>query len=272
MVANVMPIIRVMTFNVRGAYCNDGANVWQDRASLNVATLRRHAPDLIGFQELQDGNIRLYEQDLADYRSFPGPRYGDDEPFAYPGIWWEPLALSPVEQGGFWLSETPDRHSAAWDTACIRSAAWVRFRLAEGGTEFVHLNTHLDHVSERARVEGAKLIVDRLRPWAEEGTPVVVTGDFNCPPDSDAYGRFIEADFIDAFRASGHDSEENESTFHAFTGALDHSFRMDWVLVRPGKTTVTVETCTTRRDADPPLYPSDHFPVVADLRFPSLSS
>jgi endonuclease/exonuclease/phosphatase family metal-dependent hydrolase len=262
-----MSILRIMTFNVRGAHCADGDNEWPKRAALNVAVIRRHAPDLIGFQELQVENIYDYDEGLESYGPYPGPPYGDAEPFAYPGIWWNPERLTALDPGGFWLSETPDEHSASWDTACIRSAAWMRFRVADGKTELVHLNTHLDHVSERARVEGARLIVERTRRWDDEGTPMIVTGDFNCPPDSEPYEVLASAGFEDVFRRVGCPSEENESTFHAFTGAPDHSFRMDWILVRPGTTTVTVERCAAIRDAEPPLYPSDHFPVIADVLF-----
>src|ERR671914_442322 len=42
--------LRVMTFNIRGAVHRDGENAWPHRAALNVATIARHAPDLIGFQ------------------------------------------------------------------------------------------------------------------------------------------------------------------------------------------------------------------------------
>lgn len=41
---------RVMSFNIRGASdTHDGANGWSKRAALNVATIRKYAPDLIGF-------------------------------------------------------------------------------------------------------------------------------------------------------------------------------------------------------------------------------
>jgi hypothetical protein len=60
---------------------------------------------------------------------------------------WRAERLRPIAADGFWLSETPGEHSRSWETDCIRSAGWVRFRCLESGAEFVHLNTHLDHIS-----------------------------------------------------------------------------------------------------------------------------
>ena len=49
--------LRVMSFNIRGSRFSDGDNIWPNRAPLNVETIRAHAPDLIGFQELDLGNL-----------------------------------------------------------------------------------------------------------------------------------------------------------------------------------------------------------------------
>ena len=44
--------MRVMSFNVRGAsHRRDGDNLWEERAAMNVETIRRCGPDVIGFQE-----------------------------------------------------------------------------------------------------------------------------------------------------------------------------------------------------------------------------
>jgi hypothetical protein len=53
-----------MTFNVRGSYHRDGLNTWNNRAPLNVETIKHHAPHLIGFQELQGGNLETYQEVL----------------------------------------------------------------------------------------------------------------------------------------------------------------------------------------------------------------
>lgn len=262
--------LRVVTFNVRGSYHRDGENAWNRRAALNVRTIARQGPDLIGFQELQDGNEYFYARDLGGYEHVLGLRYENRPPHAYNAIYWDPGRLRMLDAGGFWLSETPDRFSGSWETRQIRSANWMRLRPVSGGPEFVHLNTHLDHVSDRARVEGSRLILDWLDGPEADGAPVLLTGDFNCEPSSKVRDVFARAGFVDAHAAAGHAPAK---TFHAFRGegfrgrdpSKEH--RMDWVLLRDGSRGErwTVEGYSIVRDAEPPMYPSDHYPVVADL-------
>ena len=261
--------LRVLSFNIRGALFDDGLNRWPNRAGLNVRTILRHAPDLIGFQELHQGNLDVYRERLAGYDYRLGPPYNDDEPhYQYPAIFWNPKRVHVTESGGFWLSLTPERHSGSWDTACIRSAAWVRCVWLETGLAFALLNTHLDHVSELARVEGARLILQRLQPEIEAGTPIVTTGDFNCEPGSAAHRLFLEQGFVDAFAAAGW--ADPTPSFHAFRGrefepGPGQAGRIDWILTRDGRQRFTIAACDLVDDAEPPLYPSDHYPALADL-------
>lgn len=259
-----------MTFNVRGAYWErDGQNFWPERAALNVTTIRRHAPDLIGFQELQDGNMAVYEQELAGYRWSLGPRYGNAAPFEYPAIAWNPAALRLSAIGGFWLSTTPMRYSSSWASACIRSAQWARFQSTSvRGTpsSMLVLNTHLDHVSAEARLEGARLIMARLAAIALPDEPLIITGDFNCDPGTPPYQAFIDAGMRDCFLAAGHQDGPEAYTFHGFLGSeRPHEpgwgERIDWVLAR----NASVKACTIVLDQEPPRYPSDHYPVLADV-------
>ena len=262
--------LRVMTFNVRGSYHRDGENAWTRRAALNVRTITRQKPDVIGFQELQDGNARFYGRELVGYEHVLGHRYENRAPHAYNAIYWDPGRLEMLDAGGFWLSETPGRFSGSWESRQIRSANWVRFRPIFGGPEFVHINTHLDHVSERARVEGSALILKWLDGPEADGAPVLLTGDFNCEPRSKARDVFERAGFVDAHLAAGH---EPAKTFHAFRGAgfrgrdPSKEHRIDWVLLRDGSRGErwSMKGYSVVSDAEPPVYPSDHYPVVADL-------
>ncbi len=261
--------MRVMSFNIRGALFDDGVNRWPNRADLNIHTIARHAPDLIGFQELHQGNYDVYRERLTGYAFSLGPPYNDSEPhYQYPAIFWNPGRLTCLETGGFWISETPERHSGSWGTACIRSAAWARFALADTGDTFLHLNTHLDHVSELARAEGARLIARRLGELADPDWPIVVSGDFNCMPGTAAHQAFTERAYVDACQRAGQASPAY--SFHNYQGRdyqpkPHETDRIDWILLRDGRKRWSVASCALIYDAEPPLYPSDHFPLLADL-------
>jgi hypothetical protein len=60
-------LLRVMTFKVRGSSHRDRGNVRNNRAQLNVQKIKHHKPHLIGFQELQDGNLETCKRKLPEY-------------------------------------------------------------------------------------------------------------------------------------------------------------------------------------------------------------
>jgi endonuclease/exonuclease/phosphatase family metal-dependent hydrolase len=257
--------LNIMTYNIRGALYDDGLNSWPNREPLNVRLLQQHTPDLIGFQEVHQENLAILQASNGGYVHLAGTPYNDDPPYQYAAIAWNPQHLRLIDSGGFWLSKTPNRHSSSWDTACIRSATWTKLEWLETGLTFLHLNTHLDHISELARVEGAKLILKFLEA---AGLPLVMTGDFNCPPASPAYRLFIEHGFVDAYVAAGNHAAR--WTYHGYRGQAysphegDYD-RIDWILLRDWDVEMRVGTCTIMEDSQPPLYPSDHYPVMARL-------
>ena len=271
-----MAAIRIMTFNVQGCtYPQEGPHSWGSRAALNVETIRRYAPDLIGFQEVQSGNLATYGEELAGYDHVAGNRYGDVEPAEHTSIFWRRERFTLVESGEFWLSETPDEPSSAWGVPYPLGATWVKLRRTDDGAHLVHLNTHYEDGpdGEVSRVEGSALITRRLAQLQAGGIPAIVTGDFNCNPWHRPYRIFLDGGFSDTYRAAGHGDSAASSTFHGFRGAgyvalewgREVFWRVDWLLTRDGASRLQTTSCTIARDADPPVYPSDHFPVVAEV-------
>lgn len=83
--------------------------------------------------------------------------------------------------GEFWLSRTPDEPSNDWGVSYPLGATWVKLQDATTGFPLLHLNTHLEDgdEGELSRVEGSKLIVERISQLQASSIPVLVTGDFN---------------------------------------------------------------------------------------------
>lgn len=270
-----MSTLRVMTFNIHGSYN------WQSRADLNITTLQRSMPDLIGFQELQMVNLAVYEQIFSEYTYALGPAFDTSEEHNYAAIFWKPARLTLIASSSFWLSETPDRPSVGWGAQTPRTAQWLHFRATDTGKEFVHCNTHLDHRVEQARTQGVQLILQRLAPLQK--LPIILTGDFNCNPDTITYRMLLEGHFVDVYRSTGHQEKEYtqtgksdseySNTVHAYgwtkassSGAkITGSMRFDWLLLRDHTQQFHPLSCDIIRDAQPPLYPSDHYPVLAEF-------
>jgi endonuclease/exonuclease/phosphatase family metal-dependent hydrolase len=275
-----MSVIRVMTFNVNGAWeapsLEGNPNSWSKRAPYNVETIQAAAADLMGFQEVEAANWDYYQRSLREYSAVKGNEY-DVAPYAAnTSIFWKTSRFELLEAGEFWLSRTPDEPSGGWGVPYPMGVTWIKVRARESGVPILVLNTHLEDgvEGERFRVESSKLIVERVSQLQVGGLPVVLLGDFNCNPDSQTHHMFSEAGFTDTHLASGN-QDGQDSTIHLYEGEKYSAFhysggantfwRIDWILLRDGVQRWQTRSCRLVREARPPLYPSDHYPVVAEL-------
>jgi endonuclease/exonuclease/phosphatase family metal-dependent hydrolase len=261
-------LLRVMTFNVRGAFHEDGINNWANRRDLNVATILKYAPDIIGFQEAQSGNLEAYEVALTDYASKLGLiSIRQEENYHRVPIYWKRDRFTKLDSGGFYLSLTPAEWSLSWGSSLVRAVTWVKLRESNSDFVFVVLTTHFPHEPEAdlARDESARLVVRQLAQVCPPDAPQIVMADFNALPGSAAYQVFSADGYSDTCNAAPEWGET--STFHGFQGAaFPHSgFRIDWILTKTGARQITTKHHLVVTDAEPPLYPSDHYPVLADL-------
>jgi len=252
--------LRVMTFNVRLPVADDGSDRWELRRDLMVRTIRQQHPDVMGTQELYKLQGDYIVGKLPEYTWFGIGRHGDDGD-EHMGVFYRSDRLRVVESGNFWLSDTPDvPGSITWGHPYPRMVTWALFELKASGRRFYYYNTHLPYreQDEEARSKGAAEILARLRALPAS-VPVILTGDFNTSPDSPAHA-LLTQELRDArLTASSHSGPE--ATFHNFTGIPDR--RIDWIFYR-GFRAVAEHTITTQQDG---RYPSDHFPVLAELRW-----
>lgn len=268
------PEIRIMSFNVQ---CyeddEDNTNWWAKRATLNIKTIKKYAPDVIGFQEFSHRHAADYREHMPEYDHTPLPNLDEFEDAT---IFWLRDKYELLDAGQFWLSPTPEVPSTGWGVEDdILQARWVKLRERKRGAQFIHLNTHFEDGGwgEQSRQESSKLVCTRLDQLQAGVLPALATGDFNCNPWDPAYRIFMANGFSDAYRAAGNADTEASSTFHGFRGkdyfGLEWGgsifWRVDWVLTRDGAQRMQTTASTIVRDAEPPLYPSDHYPVVAEV-------
>ena len=257
--------LKVMSFNVRLPTDADGDNRWQQRKDILVDTVRAQRPTVFGTQELFAEQGDYIVRQLPEYAWFGKGRRGHAEGGGdeHMGVFYLRDELKVVESGDFWLSDTPDvAGSITWGNLYPRMVTWALFERVADGRRFYFFNTHLPYrdQDEPIRERGAALLLQRLSALPA-GVPVVVTGDFNTGPDSGVHAR-LTGGLIDAWEHSAR-RDGPEGTFHAFTGKADR--RIDWILVR-GFEVGPVATVTQQKDG---RYPSDHFPVVAELDWPA---
>jgi len=252
--------LRVMTFNVRLPAASDGANQWEHRRALMARVIEQQHPDVFGTQELFKSQGDYLAGQLPHYAWFgEGRRGGDDD--EHMGVFYRSDRLRVVESGNFWLSDTPEvPGSISWGHPFPRMATWALFECIADGRRFYLFNTHLPYRDEddEARERGARVLLQRLQALPAD-VPVVLTGDFNTAPGSPAHA-VLTASLHDAWIESPR-RKGPEATFHDFTGTPDQ--RIDWILQR-GFEVEKIQTITTHARG---RYPSDHFPVLATLRW-----
>ena len=258
--------IRVMTFNIRFANEGDGENAWSQRSAAVPKLILESGADIIGVQEALAAQVDQLAVALENF-DYVGRGRGlferDDE---FVPIFFNKERFALVRSGHFWLSEKPRKPaSMGWDAACPRLVTWVelRYRKSPLNTFFV-FNAHFDHRGEVARRESAKMLRNVVESRA--GNPVLVLGDFNTAPGSPPQQTLLEdrgnmAELYDPF-IELQCEDEAVGTYHGFSGKPGNA-RIDWVLYnrrwRPLRIWIDQQSIHGKR------WPSDHFPVLADL-------
>jgi endonuclease/exonuclease/phosphatase family metal-dependent hydrolase len=250
--------LRVMSFNVRYPSKEDGANRWEHRRDLLVATVREKSPDLLGTQELFYEQGQYIAEKLSGYAWFGVSRRGNRED-EHMGVFYKKDRLKLIDSGNFWLSDTPETPgSMSWDVSLPRMVTWGLFDV--GGKRFYFYNTHFAHRSQdvEARLRSARLIAERIAKLPPD-VPFIMTGDFNSPAGGEPYKVFTET-LRDAWTTTDKRSGP-EGTFNGFKGVTTGP-RIDWILFRGPFRVVEAETVTRNDDG---RYPSDHYPVFASF-------
>ena len=255
---NTTDEITLMSCNVR-CYAPDDLfeKSWFYRAKLIAETIDQVQPDIIGFQEVTWLHLGYLQDVMPGYDSTI--LYRDDFVLAEGcPIFYRTDKFELVDKGGFWLSETPDVMSKDWDSACYRVCSYTILKQKATGKEFVVFNTHLDHVSDLARINGIQVVLDKIQEFGD--VPAFLMGDFNAKPGSDTLNAVTEH-FDDSQVVAPITMES--CTYQKWGEKLD-SVRIDYIVASKGKTEILeYGVCKNVFDG---VYPSDHFPIFVKAK------
>ncbi|MBX3441420.1 MAG: endonuclease/exonuclease/phosphatase family protein [Planctomyces sp.] len=260
--------IRVMSFNIRYGTANDGDDHWTKRREFLFDTIRAFDPDLLGTQETQSSQRDELQAAFESHAAIGVGRDDGRESGEMTAVLIRNERFEPIEQGHFWLSETPDvPGSRSWDAAITRMVTWVRLRDRGGDNgELWLFNTHFDHIGVEARANSAALLRREVARRVG-GRPAIITGDFNQGEGSRPYEALFGPredglTLIDVYRAAHPDRRPDEGTFNGFRPDAVRGDRIDWIACTPHFRVVSCEIDRTMKDG---RVPSDHFPVNAVL-------
>jgi endonuclease/exonuclease/phosphatase family metal-dependent hydrolase len=187
----------VGSYNIR--YHNNGddrkGNVWTTRCKVICDQVNFEDPDIFGAQEVLHAQLDDMLGALDGYDYIGVGRDNGKKKGEYAAIFYKKDRIKLLNNGNFWLNETPEKPKLGWDAACIRICSWGEFEQAATGFRFYYFNLHMDHVGVVARREAAKLVVKKIGQIAK-GAPVVLTGDFNVDQNDEIYGIFASSGIL----------------------------------------------------------------------------
>lgn len=284
--------LRIYSHNIRNGGMKNlasGEAPWENRRSDVVASIKLNmGPNMVVvLQEALDFQLQYVLDQLnvanedreSDWVALGGGRIdgkskGEQVPIIIRRSDWE-IVYSDM----FWLNGGKSRTAViGWDAKYPRICNYATLKNKNTGVYLNMFNTHLDHKGKTARIESAKLILQkmkRINQW-----PSLLAGDFNSNPNDNCHQHLTESlkdshYLPSTFNRYGH----REFTLTGFLGAqLSKGERIDYIFAPIDTKKITDEKCSKGEKLHMHLdyyailhskyggtYMSDHRPVVAQF-------
>jgi endonuclease/exonuclease/phosphatase family metal-dependent hydrolase len=250
--------IRVLTWNV--LYGADQGTPWKQHAwplrkKAMAAVLAGTKPNILCVQEALDAQAKYLTELMPTHRRVGVGRDDGNTVGEHCAILFDQTRFEELGGGTFWLEEPADRPANEFRMGPKRICTWVRLRDRQTSRAFRVYNVH-QYLTEQARVQAARIILARIDE-GDHSDAIVVTGDFNAPPDTQDRRLFEVVGLVSSSRGSG--VTANLPTYQFYGIRLR---RLDDILVDRSWRVLDQYVIDAKPDN---TFPSDHFGVMADL-------
>ena len=259
--AAVAQDLTILSYNIRYNSQSDGEDLWDLRKEDLVSQIKKHSPDSFGVQEATEIQMQYILEALPNYVYVGVGRDDGANTGEYSAVFYLKEKFELLESNTFWLSDTPAVVSKAWDAALPRICTYAKLQERSNGKVYWHFNTHFDHIGKIARTESAKLIVNQINKIVKNGSPVIISGDFNAEPNENPIIS-IKNDFSDPIDSL--DLEGPKGTFNGFVIGADLDRRIDYIFFRGLKALKYGHLSEKRNNG---RWISDHLPVKLELNY-----
>jgi len=251
--------VKLITWNVLNGRDENDRNDWANRKKAFKAALEREKPDIFCTQEALPDQLKHFGSVLKDYTRSGVGRDDGKEAGEYCAIYFDAKRFKKLDEGTFWLSDTPDVPGKGFDPAYARICSWTQLQEMKTEKTFFVFNTHFP-LNPNGRDKAAALIVAKTAAIAGK-SPAILCGDFNCGADSLPWKAFADAKWLHtAIEAK---RKPDAATFHKFGLRLacldavfatkDFSCKEDRILTK----------------AEEKILPSDHYGIAVKLKLKS---
>lgn len=253
---------KITTFNLRLNHVDDKENAWPYRINSVVKFIKEEKPLIIGMQEVLDDMLSDLLKQLDNYSHIGMSRVENEE---YNPIFYDHTILECREYNTFWLSETPNiPNSKSFNSACTRICTYGEFIFKMNRNKRLRIfNTHLDHISNIARIEGIKTIFNKIEEKQQEfPLPYILLGDFNSTKDDEVLIYLNnKKDLVNAYDYLP--KNQYGATFHNFLGIIEGE-PIDFIFASKGG--IKILDTQIFREKIVNIYPSDHYPVTSIIK------
>lgn len=249
--------VRVISFNVRCA--SDAFGSVNVRSRFLIAIIEEYLPDSFGVQEATEKWMKILQKKLGDKYDCVTQMRDETDGAEASAVFYLKDKYELKDSGTIWLSDTPDvPYTKYEDSGCTRIATWATLKNKSNGLIYTHINTHLDHVSDEARVLQTKVLNNKIAELQQGGQPVVCTGDFNADEKSVVYDEMVTLLSDSKYLARNSDSG---ITYHDY-GKYTEGEPIDFIFVPEG---TEVDTYKIIDEMVSGMFVSDHYGLCVDL-------
>lgn len=256
--------MRVMTFNLRCDFILDFNNRWDKRKHIVFQTMKKYKLDIIGVQEVTGKMYYDLLVNMDDYNIVGLPR--SKRRFIERNDILVSKEYTIIDCKTFWLSEEPDKiGSSKWyslfpricTTCIVETKAGERIRVC---------NSHLDCLLPQARAYGLRKLTEVIEAeQLKDDLPLIIMGDFNAKPNSKVIKNFSNGKINNKRCIAVQEVNRNlykSSTMSNFKGK-EKGMHIDYIFVTDDIDIVKAEII---KDTIEGKYPSDHYPIVAEIK------
>jgi endonuclease/exonuclease/phosphatase family metal-dependent hydrolase len=252
----------VGSYNLRYENTHDTGNLWVSRAPVIESLIRFYDFDILGTQEGLIGMINDLSKALPQYERYGIGRDDGKDAGEHSAIFFKKDKFTLLKHEDFWLSQTPDKPSLGWDaTCCNRICSWVYLQDKITKKKLYVFNTHYDYQMDLARNESSKLILKEIKRIAGN-QPVIFMGDLNGGHETEWYKAIANSGILnDTYKEVKYPFANNPS-FQSYGSEIMNDEIIDHIFVSKD---FSVKKWGILSDTYHGKYPSDHFPVLAEL-------
>lgn len=181
---------KITVLSVNAAGYNNSSLPWQSTADSFAASALASSPDLIALQAAPNELVSYLGDCIGEKFAYSTQR----DSVGNNALFYNKERFSLIEDGSFFLSDTPSKRSRFVGASEDRICAWCALEDKSNGLRFFYLNASPEKNSSVL----IKCIPMLLSAGAKYDVPTVMSGNFACFKGSYAYRALCSAVFKDA--------------------------------------------------------------------------